>query len=127
MSFMYGQFGTGFSRALPHPAALRFRELVETRGQEITIVRLTETGEDAYGQPLYTESIHTEKAFVEGRGGERVLMPGTLKQGDLKIFLVPWAAVKEDGYEVEVDGIRHHITALTKTRTYLQLEAVRKA
>ena len=127
MSFQYGQFGTGFIRTLPPPAALRFQKWVETRGKTITIIKLTKTGEDAYGQPLYQESSYTEKAFVERRGRERILRPGTLKMGDLKVFLVPWAAVKEVGYEIEVDSRRYHITSLVDTDVYLMLEAERKA
>ena len=127
MSFAYGQFGTGFTRTLPPTAALRFQEWVKTRGENITIIKLTKTGEDAYGQPLYQESSYTENAFVERRGRERILRPGTVKMGDLKIFLVPWAAVEEYGYEIEVDGRRYHITSLVDTDVYLMLEAERKA
>jgi len=57
MSFKYGQYGAGFAIAYPSPAAMRFHELVETRGRSLTIVEFTETGEDSYGQPVYTEAL----------------------------------------------------------------------
>ena len=127
MSFRYGQFGTGFKRAMPQAAALRFRNLVETRGREVSIVRLTETGADEYGQPVFSETVHTERAFVEERSGERNIPPGAVKEGSLKLFMAPWAAVKEEGHEVEVEGLRYHITGLIETRAYLHVEAERKA
>ena len=127
MSFRYGQFGTGFKLTRPRAAALRFEDLVKTRGQAITIIELEETGEDSYGQPVYQESSHEEKAFVEARGGERTIPPGTVKEGRVRAFLVPWAAVKEEGYEAEIDGIRYHIDALVKTDAYMELNLERKA
>jgi len=126
MSFRYGNFGTGFSRAMPPAVALRFEGFVKTRGRDVTVVKLTETGENAYGQPVYTESKHTEKAFVERDGRERDLPPGTVKLGSLRLFVKPWAAVGEDSYEVEVDGVRYHVTSLDKTDAYLEVEAERK-
>ena len=127
MSFKYGQFGTGFKLTRPQAAALRFEGLVKTRGKAITIIELEETGEDSYGQPVYSESSHEEKAFVEARGGERIIPPGTVKEGWVRAFLVPWAAVKEDGYEVEIDGIRYHVDAIVETDAYMELDLERKA
>jgi len=127
MSFQYGHFGTGFNRAMPPPEALRFRDFVQTRGEPITVVRLTETGEDPYGQPAYSETSHTEKAFVERSGREEITQPGTVKLGSLRLFVKRWAAIGEDGHEVEVDGVRYHITALTRTTAYIKVEAERKA
>jgi hypothetical protein len=127
MSFRYGQFGTGFKLTRPPVTALRFEELVKTRGRAITIIGLEETGEDSYGQPVYQESSHEEKAFVEARGGERIIPPGTVKEGKVMAFLVPWAAVKEEGYEVEIDGVRYHIDALVETDAYMELNLERKA
>lgn len=126
MSFQYGQFGTGFL-SLTSAQSLRFKDLVETRGEDISIIELTETGEDEYGQPVYSETARSEKAFVERRARERILQPGTVKLGSIRLFMILWAAVQEDGYEVEVDGLRYHITGLVKTGTYLQIEAERKA
>jgi len=127
MSFKYGQFGTGFSRAMPPAAAHHFEEFVKIRGRAITIIELEETGEDSYGQPVYSESSHEEKAFVEARGGERILPPGTVKEGRVRAFLVPWAAVKEEGYEAEIDGVRYHVDALVETDAYMELNLERKA
>ena len=127
MSFRYGHFGTGFSRTMPPATALRFEELVKTRGRDVSIIRLTETGEDDYGQPIYKESSYTEKAFLERVGRERDLPPGTLKEGLIRLFMVPWAAIGEDGYEVAIDGVRYHITGLDEREAYLLVEAERKA
>lgn len=127
MSFRYGQFGDGFALTRPPAAALRFRELAETRGRAITIVELTKTGEDSYGQPIYQESSHDERAFVEVRGGESVLPTGTVKEASARAFLVPWAAVREEGCEVEVDNVRYHVESLVDRGVYLELGLERKA
>ena len=127
MSFKYGQFGTGFLRTMPPAAALRFRNLVNRRGRGVTIIGLTETGQNAYGQPIYTESSHEEKAFLEREGRERDLPPGTIKENLIRLFMARWAAIGEDGYEVEVDGVRYHVTSLDETDAYLEVEAERKA
>ncbi len=127
MSFTYGQFGTGFLRARPPPQALRLHELLETRGREVTVIQLTEASTDAYGQPVYTESDHTEKAFHGINGQERDLLPGALKTGTIRLFMVPWAAIGEEGFEVAVDGVRYRVTGVTETQAYLEVEGERKA
>ena len=127
MSFQYGQFGEGFDVLTPTEEALRFGDLLEIRGKDITVIKLVETGEDSYGQPVYSESPRDEKAFIERDEGERILPPGTVKKGLLKLFLAAWAAIGEDGYEVEVDGVRYHVTALDRTRAYIEAKARRKA
>jgi len=127
MSFQYGQFGEGFDVLTPTEEALRFGDLLEIRGKDITVVKLVETEEDSYGQPVYSESPRDEKAFIERDEGERILPPGTVKKGLLKLFLAAWAAIGEDGYEVEVDGVRYHVTALDRTRAYIEAKTRRKA
>ena len=127
MSFQYGQFGEGFDVMTPTAEALRFGDFLEIRGKDITVVKLVETGEDSYGQPVYSESPRDEKAFIERDEGERILPPGMVKKGLLKLFLAAWAAIGEDGYEVEVDGVRYHVTALDRTRAYIEAKARRKA
>ena len=127
MSFQYGQFGEGFDVMTPTPEALRFGDLIERRGTGVTVIKLVETGEDSYGQPVYSESQRSEKAFVERDEGERILPPGTVKRGSMKLFLAAWAAIGEEGYEVEVNGIRYHVTALDRTRAYIEAKARRKA
>jgi hypothetical protein len=127
MSFKYGQFGTGFLRIMPPAAALRFRNLVNRRGRGVQIIELTETGQNAYGQPIYTESSHEEKVFLERKGSERDLPPGTIKENLIRLFMARWAAIQEDGCEVEVDGARYHINSLDETDAYLMVEAERKA
>ncbi len=127
MSFKYGQFGTGFLKSMPPAVALRFRSLVNRRGRGVYIIELTETGQNAYGQPIYTESSHEEKAFLERKGRERDLPPGTIKENLIRLFMARWAAMGEDGYEVEVDGVRYHINSLDETDAYLEVEAERKA
>jgi len=127
MSFKYGQFGTGFLRTMPPATALRFRNLVNRRGRGVQIIELTETGQNAYGQPTYSESSHEEKAFLERKGRERDIPPGTLKENLIRLFMARWAAIEEDGYEVEVEGSRYHIISLDETDAYLMVEAERKA
>lgn len=127
MSFQYGQFEEGFAIAYPSPAAMRFREAVETRGRSLTIIELTETGEDSYGQPIYTETGSDAKAFIDAKASERILPTGEVKETRVRAYLVPWAPVKEDGYEVELDGVRYHIAGVTETDANLVLELERKA
>jgi len=127
MSFRYGQFGTGFARTIPPAHTLRLYELLETRGRDVTIVALTETGEDSYGQPVYSESSYTEKAFLRAQGRERDLPPGTLKTGEIRLFMVPWAAISEDDHDVEVDGVRYHVIEANESEVYLEVEGERKA
>lgn len=111
----------------PTAEALRFGDFLEIRGKDITVVKLVETGEDSYGQPVYSESPRDEKAFIERDEGERILPLGTVKKGLLKLFLAAWAAIGEYGYEVEVDGVRYHVMALDRTRAYIEAKARRKA
>ncbi|MCW3990294.1 MAG: hypothetical protein NWE88_09490 [Candidatus Bathyarchaeota archaeon] len=127
MSFTYGQFGTGFQRTRPPAQALRLRELLETRGRDITIIQLTEASTDAYGQPVHTDSSYTEKAFLSIKGQKRDLPPGAIKTGRIRLFMVPWAAMGEEGFEVEVDGVRYRVTVITETGAYLEVEGERKA
>ena len=127
MSFQYGHFGEGFDVMTPTEEDLRFSDLLDRRGVDVTVVKLVESGEDSYGQPVYSESHRDEKAFVERDEGERILPPGTVKTGLLKVFLASWAAIGEDGYEVEVDGVRYYVTALDRTRAYIEVKARRKA
>ena len=127
MSFAYGQFGTGFLRIRPPAQALRLHELLETRGRDVTIIQLTEIGTDAYGQPVHTESSYTEKAFLGIKTRERDLPPGAIKTGQIRLFMVPWAAIGEKGFEVEVDEVRYRVTGITETEAYLEVEGERKA
>jgi hypothetical protein len=127
MSFTYGQFGTGFQRTRPPAQALRLHELLETRGRDITIIQLTETGTDAYGQPIHTERSYTEKAILDIKGRESDLPPGAIKTGQIRLFMVPWAAIGEEGFEVEADGVRYRVTGVTETEAYLEVEGERKA
>ena len=126
MSFQYGHFGTGFDVMAPTREALRFSDF-ELRGADITVIKLVEIGEDSYGQPVYSEFPREEKAFVQRDEGERILPPGTIKKGLIRLLLKAWAAIGEEGYEVEVDGIRYHVAALDRMRAYIGAEAMRKA
>jgi hypothetical protein len=127
MSFQYGHFGTGFDVMTPSEEALRFGDFVDRRGTGVTVIKLIESGEDSYGQPVYSESPRDEKAFVQRDEGERIMPPGTVKTGLVKVLLKAWAAIGEEGYEIEVDGIRYHVVALDRMRAYIGAEAVRKA
>jgi len=126
MSFQYLNYGEGFDVYTPTPAALRFGNLLEIRGDVISIVRLSKTGRDDYGQPVYSESSEEVKAFIEERPKEMVLRPGTLKLGSITAFLNTWASVGEEGYEVEINGIRYHIQGVNETRAYQELILERK-
>ncbi len=127
MSFTYGQFGTGFLGTRPPAQALRLHELLEIRGRDITIIQLTEASTDAYGQPVHTESSYTEKAFLGIKGRERDLAPGAIKVGRIRLFMVPWAAIGEEGFEVKLDGVRYRVTGVTETEAYLEVEGERRA
>jgi hypothetical protein len=127
MSFQYGHFGEGFDVMTPTAEALRYGDLLDRRGVDITVIKLVETGEDSYGQPVYTESPRSEKAFVERDEGERIMPSGMVKTGLLKVFLATWAAIGEEGYEVEVEGVRYYVKSLDRTRAYIEAEAERKA
>ncbi len=127
MSFQYGHYGTGFDVMTPTEEALRFGDFVDRRGTGVTVIKLVEVGEDEYGQPVYSESPWDEKAFVERDGDERIMPPGTVKTGLVKVLLKAWAAIGEEVYEVEVDGVRYHVMALDRTRAYIGAEAERKA
>jgi len=126
MSFQYGQFGAGFKAAPPSRQARLFRDLVETRGRNVYIVALAQTGEDDYGNPIYSESSYVEKAFVEERSRELPTAAGPIKSASMRLFVVPWAAVRENDCEVEFEGHRYRITGLVKTSACLQVEAERK-
>lgn len=125
MSFRYGQFGEGFARASPAPEALRLAELCARRGEEVTVVRLRLTGEGAYGEPVYSEERHAVRAMVERAAGEETMMAGDVKTGRIRLYAAPWAAVGEEGHDVEVDGLRYHVSSLVRTRAYLRVEGER--
>lgn len=121
MSFTYRQFGTGFDVAMPRPEALRFEELVELRGVDVVVVHQALTGRDDYGQPVYSETSTTVKAIVRIRPGELRLPPGEVKRADLEALLPVWAPVDEALYEVEVGGVRYHVTGMEASAAYRKL------
>lgn len=118
MSFMYRQYGEGFDVQMPRPEALRFEELAQLRGVNVVLVQQTVTGQNDYGHPVYSESSLTVKAMVKVRPGELRLPPGEVKRADLEALLPVWAPVDEALYEVEVDGIRYHVTGVEATTAY---------
>jgi hypothetical protein len=124
--FRYGQFGEGFARGRPAPEALRLAELCTRRGEEVTVVRLRRVGEGSYGEPVYSEERHALRAMVERSAGEEVNPAGDLKTGGIRLYAAPWAAVGEEGHEVEVDGLRFHVSSLVRTRAYLRVEGERR-
>ena len=122
MSFKYGQFGAGFKLTVPHPAALRLRETLERRGEDVSVIHLTETGRDYYGQPFWREEKHPARAMVEDRMAEESSPSGTIQAGSVRLYMVPWAAVTPECI-VEVRGVRHHVTGIVETSAYLLVEA----
>lgn len=118
MSFMYRQFGEGFDVAMPSPEALRFEEFVELRGVDVVIVQQTVTGQNDYGHPVYSESSLTVKAMVKLSPGELRLPPGEIRRADLEALVPVWAPVDEALYELEVAGVRYHVTGIEPTAAY---------
>jgi hypothetical protein len=118
MSFTYKQFGLGFDVAMPSPEALRFEELVELRGVDLVVVHQALTDRDEYGQPVYTETSFTVKAMVKIRSGELRLPPGEVRRAELEALLPVWAPVAEELYEMEVDGVRYHVTGVEASAAY---------
>ncbi len=78
MSFQYGQYEEGFNVLRPSPDALRFSELVDLRGRDVTIIHQQQVGCDGYGTPEFVESEYRVKALVELEGGEMVLPSGEM-------------------------------------------------
>ena len=126
MSYMYKQFGEGFDVAMPSPEALRFEELVELRGVDVVIVQLTVTSQNDYGHHVYSESSLNVMAMVKIKPGETLLPPGEVKRAAVEVLLPVWSPVDEAQYEVEVDGVRYHITGLEKTTAYVKVYGERK-
>jgi len=126
VSFRYGQFRTGFAETLPRREAIQFRDVLTTRGVDVKVVNQSKIGEDEYGNPIFSESSHTQKAFIEMKGRERTVPSGDLKLGSMRLFTFPWSAIREKECELEVDGVRYHISGLVEKMTYLEVEAERK-
>jgi len=124
--YAYGHFGSGFSLRRPEWVALSFASLVQRRGEEVTVVRRIMAGRDAYGNPTYTESRLTERAFVEEEAGQQTKPVGELATGSLVLFLPRWAAI-EAGWEIELGGTRFRVAAVERTRAYLRANAERRA
>ena len=118
MSYMYKQYGTGFDVQMPSPETQRFEEFVGLRGVDVVIVHQALTGRDSYGQPVYSETSLTVKAMVRLRPGELRLPPGEVRRADLEALLPVWAPVDEALYEVEVDGVRYHVTGIEASIAY---------
>jgi len=124
--YVYGHFGPGFSLTRPEWVALSFASLVQRRGEEVTVVRRIMAGRDAYGNPTYTESRLTERAFVEEEAGQQTKPVGELATGSLVLFLPRWSAL-EAGWEIELGGARFRVAAVERTRAYLRATAERRA
>jgi hypothetical protein len=125
MSYMYKQYGTGFDVQMPSPEAQRFEEFVWLRGVDVVVVHQALTGRDAYGQPVYSETSTTMKAMVRIRPGELRLPPGEVKRADLEALVPVWAPVGEDLYELEVGGVRYHITGIEAATAYRKVSGER--
>ncbi len=125
MSYQYGQFGTGFDLVMPEPQALRFEELLELHGEDVTVVQQTVSSHDAYGQPVTSEATYTEKAVVKTDLGERLLPPGEVKRATVEALFARWASIGEAGYGLEIRGHRYHVTGVEKTSAYLLVRAER--
>ena len=125
MSYQYGQFGTGFDLMMPEPQALRFEELLQLHGEEVTVVQQTVTGRDGYGQPVISETMYTEKAVVKTDLGESLLPPGEVKRATVEALFTQWAPIGETFYELEIRGHRYHVTGVEKMSAYMLVKAER--
>ena len=125
MSYQCGQFGVGFDLMRPEPQALRFEELLELHGEDVTVVQQTVTGHDGYGQPVITEASYTEKAIIKTSLGESFLPLGEVKRAAVEVLFTQWAPVGETQYEIEIRGHRYHVTGVEKTSAYLLVKAER--
>lgn len=125
MSHQYGQFGAGFDLMMPEPQALRFEELLEFHGEDVTVIQQTVTGHDAYGQPVISEASYTEKAVIKTGLGESLLPPGEVKRATVEALFTRWAPVGETLCELEIRRHRYHVTGVEKTSTYLLVKAER--
>ncbi len=125
MSFQYGQYGAGFDLMRPEPQALRFEELLELHGEDVTVVQQTVSSHDAYGQPVLSETTYTEKAVIKTDLGESFLPPGEVKRATVEVLFTQWAPVGEALYELEIESHRYHVTGVEKTSAYLLVKAER--
>lgn len=125
MSCQYGQFGVGFDLMRPEPQALRFEELLELHGEDVTVVQQTIDSHDGYGQPVITEASYTEKAIIKTSLGESFLPLGEVKRAAVEALFTQWAPVGETLYEFEIRGHRYHVTGVEKTSAYLLVKAER--
>jgi len=125
VSFQYGQYGAGFDLMRPEPQALRFEELLELHGEDVTVVQQTVSSHDAYGQPVLSETTYTEKAVIKTDLGESFLPPGEVKRATVEVLFTQWAPVGEDLYELEIESHRYHVTGVEKASAYLLVKAER--
>ena len=125
MSCQYGQFGVGFDLMRPEPQALRFEELLELHGEDVTVVQQTIDSHDGYGQPVITETSYTEKAIIKTSLGESFLPLGEVKRAAVEALFTQWAPVGETLYELEIRGHRYHVTGVEKTSAYMLVKAER--
>ena len=125
MSFQYGQFGAGFDLMRPEPQALRFEELLELHGEDVTVVQQTVTSHDAYGQPVLSETTYTEKVVIKTSLRESLLPPGEVKRATVEALFTQWAPVDETLYELEIEGHRYHVIGVEKTSAYMLVRAER--
>ncbi len=124
MSFSSG-FGDGFDSSVD-PLEQRFNDSVERRGEDVRIVRLTQTGVDDYNNPVYSETTTIAKAFVSLRGFEKEVPPGALKLARAKFLVKRGTEVGEAGYEIEYLGARYRVVAIDYRRSHLAITAERK-
>ncbi len=117
LSFTRGAFGTGFSiTAQPTSLQRRFEELTLREGKTVTLVHLTKTMDDDYGEPEYTEAETTVKALINWRGSETVTISGDIPRCDLTVYFKAWENVDETGlYVLEVDNVRYNIKSVITT------------
>jgi len=125
VSYQYGQFGAGFDLMRPEPPALRFEELLELHGEDVTVVQQTVDSHDAYGQPVVSEASYTEKAVIKTDLGESLLPPGEVKRATVEALFTQWAPIGEALYELEIRGHRYHVVGVEKASAYLLVKAER--
>ena len=123
MSYVFSQYGEGFDIVMPEPQALRFNELIQLRGQNMTIIWQTVTGYDDYGQPVKSETSFSEHGILKRLVSELTLPLGYVKENTIEVLMRRWAPLDADTCELEIDGSRYHIIGVEKTPTYLRVSA----
>ncbi|MFQ6054309.1 MAG: hypothetical protein ACE5OO_08800 [Candidatus Bathyarchaeia archaeon] len=96
-------------------------DLIERRGEPVSIYRRSESGVDEFNRPVYTWTLQAvERAFIQPVGqasgvGEVITRAGELAVDDRVGFFPPDSAVQDDD-QVEWAGSRYDVEAVQSRR-----------